>query len=413
MERTISITLATLLSLFISSRSLGRTWVVRKDGPLASIQQAERMASPHDTLLVQPGVYLEKSLIIDKPLFLRGIRGAILDGESRYEVIVVKADDVVIEGFTIRHSGYSGWNDIAGIRILAVRRVIVRNNILDDTFFGIYSQNADSCLIEGNSLKSRAAIQSGNGIHCWKCNRMQILNNSITRHRDGIYFEFVTNSLIRGNQSLFNLRYGLHFMFSHNDRYENNIFEHNEAGVSVMFSHGVEMKANTFTQNLGGGAYGILMKEISDSRVEGNHFTHNTIGIYMEGTTRVHIHKNTFSGNGWAMKIQASCSDDTIARNNFAGNTFDVATNGALVLNTFDGNYWDKYEGYDLNRDGIGDIPFRPVSLYTMIAEKNPVVMMLYHSFMVTMLDKTEKVIPSITPVNLLDNRPFMKPLTL
>jgi nitrous oxidase accessory protein len=199
-------------------------------------------------------------------------------------------------------------------------------------------------------------------------------------------------------------------MFSHNDRYEGNIFRHNEAGVSVMFSHGVAMQGNTFQENLGGGAYGILLKEISDSYIRGNHFLHNTIGIYMEGTTRVGVAGNTFSGNGWAMKVQASCSDDTITRNNFTGNTFDIATNGTLVLNNYDQNYWDKYEGYDLNRDGIGDIPYHPVSMYAMIAEKNPAVMILFHSFMVSLLDKTEKVVPSITPVNLIDHRPAMKP---
>lgn len=73
-------------------------------------------------------------------------------------------------------------------------------------------------------------------------------------------------------------------------------------------------------------------------------------------------------------------------------NTFDVGTNGSLVLNNFDGNYWDKYEGYDLNKDKIGDIPYRPVSLFSMILEKIPPAMMLFRSFMVTLLDKTRKL---------------------
>jgi nitrous oxidase accessory protein len=168
-----------------------------------------------------------------------------------------------------------------------------------------------------------------------------------------------------------------------------------------------------FADNQGGGAYGILLKEITDSRIESSRFVHNTVAIYMEGTTRVQVIRNIFSDNGWALKVQASCSADTISRNNFMGNTFDVATNGSLVLNTFDRNYWDKYEGYDLNRDGYGDVPYRPGSLYAMVAEKNPAVMMLYHSLMVSLLDRTEKVVPSITPVDLLDHSPFMKPLSL
>lgn len=412
MERIIQIALLICLPMF----SWCKTWKVGKNEAFSSIQQAINHAAAYDSILVEKGIYREKGLLIDKPVYLKGAGQPVLDGEMKYEIIAVKSNDVTIEGFILRNSGFSGWNDIAAIRIYGVKNVIIRSNALENTFFGIYSQNAADCIISGNTIRAgenRGTVQSGNGIHCWKCNNMQILDNTITRHRDGIYFEFVTHSLIRGNRSFHNIRYGLHFMFSNDDIYESNLFRSNEAGVSVMFSHGVQMLGNTFSENLGSGSYGILMKEISDSRVERNRFTGNTSGIYMEGTTRITVTKNVFSGNGWAIKIQASCSDNSIARNNFLGNTFDVATNGTLVLNTFDNNYWDKYEGYDLNRDGIGDIPFHPVSLYAMIAEKNPSVMMLFRSFMVSLLDKTEKVIPSVTPVNLLDHRPFIKPLIL
>jgi len=133
----------------------------------------------------------------------------------------------------------------------------------------------------------------------------------------------------------------------------------------------------------------------------------------MEGTNRILVDKNEFVSNGWAMKIQASCMDNIIVNNNFLANTFDVGTNGTLVMNKFDHNYWDKYEGYDLNRDNVGDVPYRPVSLYSMIVEKNPATMMLFRSFMTSLLDKSEKIIPTLTPENLKDNYPFMKPIHL
>ena len=113
------------------------------------------------------------------------------------------------------------------------------------------------------------------------------------------------------------------------------------------------------------------------------------------------------------MKIQASCMDNTIKKNNFIANTFDISTNGTLVLNTFDNNYWDKYEGYDLNKDKIGDLPYHPLSLFSVIVEKNPPAMLLFRSFMVTLLDKSEKIIPSLTPDNFIDNSPLMRPLLL
>src|SRR5690606_32091823 len=137
-------------------------------------------------------------------------------------------------------------------------------------------------------------------------------------------------------------------MFSNNDGYFTNYFKNNGAGVAVMFTKNVVMMNNTFEESWGDAAYGLLLKEISDCHLSGNHFIRNTAAIFMEGTNRMHIEKNVIKGNGWGMRIQASCMDNIIERNNFLGNTFDISTNGSLVLNTFNENYWDKYEGYDL-----------------------------------------------------------------
>ena len=210
------------------------------------------------------------------------------------------------------------------------------------------------------------------------------------------------------NSAIKNMRYGLHFMFSNDDIYSGNTFRNNGSGVSVMYSNRIKMYRNYFEENWGDAAYGILLKEISDGVMEGNYFTRNTSAIYMEGANRIHMTKNTFKDNGWALKIQASCMDVVLERNNFIGNTFDVGTNGSLVLNTFKNNYWDKYEGYDLNKDKVGDIPFRPVSMFSMIVEKFPAAMILFRTFITTLLDKTEKILPSLTPENLRDNEPLM-----
>ena len=202
-------------------------------------------------------------------------------------------------------------------------------------------------------------------------------------------------------------------MFSNDDAYISNVFKNNGAGVAVMFTKNVKMFNNYFEENWGDSAYGLFLKEISDSHIIGNKFYKNTSGIHMEGTNRIWIEKNIFEANGWAMKIQASCVDNEIVRNNFIGNTFDMGTNGSLVLNKFDTNYWDKYEGYDLNKDGLGDVPYHPLSLFAVLVEKNPSAMLLFRSFMITLLDKSEKVLPSITPDNFIDNSPLMHSLPL
>lgn len=376
-----------------------------------SIKQGIALAKKGDTVLVNAGTYKEGNIIVDKGIYLKGIGRPILDGQKKYEIISVKADGAIIEGFSLIHSGISAIDDFAGIKLYDCTNVEVRNNILDDTYFGIYIQFGKNCKVIGNRLAAylKEEQQSGNGIHCWKSNNIQIDGNQITGHRDGIYLEFVSQSTIKNNLSIKNIRYGLHFMSSNGNRYLSNQFINNGAGVAVMYSNEVQMFNNYFKENWGDAAYGLLLKDIRDSDIKGNHFDKNTSGIYMEAVTRVNVEHNAFYNNGWAMKIQANCMDVNVLKNNFMGNSFDVGTNGNLVLNKFSNNYWDKYEGYDINRDKVGDIPYRPVSMYSMIVEKNPPAMMLFRSFITALLDKTEKLIPSITPENLVDNAPLMK----
>jgi len=377
-----------------------------------SIGKAIEIAEEGDTILVDAGHYKEKNLFINIPgLVLKGIGYPVLDGQNKIEIITIKADRVVVDGFKLINSGVSSLDDLSGIKVYESSLVNIRNNILENTFFGIYLSNTLKTTVENNRLtaSSTEEFQSGNGIHCWKSDSLKVIGNTISGHRDGIYFEFVKNSVIWRNISKSNLRYGLHFMFSDDDMYVNNVFRNNGSGVSVMYSNRIKMFSNYFEENWGDAAHGILLKEISDGFVEGNYFMKNTSAVYMEGANRIYMKRNVFENNGWALKIQASCSGVVLELNNFIGNTFDVGTNGSLVLNQFKNNYWDKYEGYDLNKDSIGDIPYRPVSMYSMIVEKYPPAMILFRSFITSLLDKTEKILPSLTPENLKDSAPMMK----
>ncbi|MBS1647567.1 MAG: nitrous oxide reductase family maturation protein NosD [Bacteroidetes bacterium] len=400
---------------FFFFQTYGRTLYVGAGKEFVSIKTAIQKSKNGDSIVVWGGLYKEENLVIDKSITLIGKKEATLDGQKKYEVLSIKANYVVVSGFKVQRSGYATLTDPCGIKVYDSHHVIITNNILEDNFFGIYLQYSKHCIVKDNKLRAYGTEeqQIGNGIHCWKSDSLQIIGNDVSGHRDGIYFEFVTNSVIWRNCSIGNIRYGLHFMFSNNDAYISNIFKNNGAGVAVMFTQKVKMFHNTFEENWGDAAYGLMLKEISDSYILGNTFKKNTTGIYMEGTNRINVEKNSFISNGWGMKIQASCMDNTITKNNFLANTFDVSTNGSLVLNTFDANYWDKYEGYDLNKDNIGDVPYHPLSIFSIIVEKTPPAMLLFRSFMVALLDKSEKIIPSLTPDNFIDNKPAMCALFL
>ena len=401
------------IPIFIFWVSVSNATIIKvgKSG-FASIKNAIASAKAGDTVLVQNAVYQESPIVVDKAICLLGAQMPVLDGQKKFEILIVKANNVTIEGFHFKYSGFSGYEDIAGVRLMQCQNVTVKNNHFTHTFFGIYSQHAVRCSIMKNTFHSTALDEtlSGNGIHCWKSDSLIIKGNTIRGHRDGIYFEFVTNTLISDNLSTGNVRYGLHFMFSNDDIYLRNEFIDNGAGVAVMYSKRVTMLNNTFKFNRGAASYGILLKDISDSHASGNLFEENTVGIFMDGSSRFFIVSNVFKNNGWALRIQASCDAIKLSRNNFYSNSFDVATNGSLVLNDFNFNYWDKYRGYDLDKNGKGDIPFRPVSLFSMITERNTGAMMLFRSTIADLIDQAEKLIPGLTPEDLKDDSPSMKP---
>ena len=396
-----------IILAIIQLNILGKDIVVKSG---ESIKQAVEKSVKGDRIIVKEGLYKESEILIDKQIHLIGEGYPTIDGFSKGEILIIKADSVTVKGFYVCNSGYSGMHDYAAIRVENSSYCTIQSNRLINNYFGIYLANSTYCSIIYNEATSNAVTESssGNGIHLWKCNNILVMNNTITGHRDGIYFEFVTHSSVKNNSSFKNVRYGLHFMFSNDDDYENNVFADNGAGVAVMYTKNVKMINNRFEFNKGSNAYGLLLKEITDSKISGNTFTGNTVGIYSEGGTRISIDHNDFTSNGYACRILGNCTDDTLTANNFTANTFDVTTNSSRNSNLFKGNYWDKYKGYDIDKDGTGDVPFRPVSLFSKIVEETPEAVFLLRSFVADLLDMAERVVPVFTPESLIDETPRM-----
>jgi nitrous oxidase accessory protein len=405
-----TLTVAAFCALFATGAQ-AQTIIVSPAGPLRTITAAIASAPRHARILVKAGVYAEPTLVVDKPLEIIGEGWPVLDGRRARQIMTVTADSVKIRGLHFEHVGTSFTEDWAAVRFQSVQGCVIEGNRFDDAFFGIYLAKVSDCSVRGNILHTArgSEMKSGNGIHLWNSNRITISDNRITGHRDGIYFEFVHNSVISRNVSQGNLRYGLHFMYSDDCRYLGNIFRNNGSGVAVMFTNRVEMKGNRFEENWGGAAYGLLLKEIGDSRLEGNVFYRNTTGLMADGANRIKAVRNDFIDNGWAIKLEASTQDGSFSENNFVGNTFDVAANNSESTNTFARNYWEAYRGYDLDRDGFGDVPYRPVRLFSMVVANNSPSIILLRSNFVRLLDSAESIVPALTPEALTDDQPAMK----
>jgi len=384
---------------------------VCKSCTTSTIKQAIEIAENGDEIFIKQGIYQENDVEVNKSLTIFGEEGTIIDGNNNGNILRITSDNFVLRNLKIINVAVSYTKDYAAVKVVRCENFTIENVVLDQIFFGILIEKSHNGKILNNKLSSTAKDEanSGNGIHIWHSSNMEVEGNEVYGMRDGIYFEFVTESKIHNNFSHNNIRYGLHFMFSNNDTYYNNEFKNNGAGVAVMFSKFITMYQNKFTHNWGSASYGLLLKEIYDTQIYDNTFEENTIGIKGEGCTRINYKNNTFIRNGWAIKIAGACYTNIFEQNDFMHNSLDLAYNSKVNDNKFENNYWSEYTGYDIDKDGVGDIPYRPVKLFSYIVNKSPEALVLLRSLFVDIINFSEKVSPVFTPDDLMDNNPIMK----
>lgn len=406
-----SIIISFFITLLVSTNVFADSITICESCPITTIKQGIEQAKDHDTLLIKKGTYKEYNLEVNKPLTIIGEDYPVIDGEEKGEIITITANNVTVDGLFIINVGTSYTEDYAAIRVRKSKNFVIQNVVLEKLFFGIYLEKSRDGKVFHNKIIGDAVEEynSGNGIQLWYSHNIQVEHNFVQRVRDGIYLEFSDDCVIKNNVSSDNIRYGLHFMFSNDDIYQDNTFEKNGAGVAVMFSKKIKMYNNVFKENWGSASYGMLLKEINDSEIKGNTFEENTIGINIEGSNRITYQNNDFINNGWAIKVRGACYTNSFIGNNFLYNSFDLSYNSKINDNIFDKNYWSNYTGYDLDKDGIGDVPYRPVKLFSYIVNRTPETIILLRSLFIDIIDFSEKVSPVFTPDNLLDNNPSIK----
>jgi nitrous oxidase accessory protein len=399
---------------FTSQVATSQIIEVCKTCSVSTIKEAVLNAKDFDTIIIKKSTYKEYNILVDKPLTIIGEDYPVIDGELKGEIITIVSDNVTVDGLFIINVGTSYTEDYAAIRVKNSKNFLIQNLVLEKLFFGIYIEKSRDGKVYHNKIIGDAVEEynSGNGIQLWYSKNIDVEHNFIQHVRDGIYLEFSNFCNIKNNVSSLNVRYGLHFMFSNDDVYQDNEFSNNGAGVAVMFSKRIKMYNNLFKENWGTASYGMLLKEINDAEIIGNTFEDNTIGINIEGSNRIIYKHNNFRNNGWAIKVRGACYTNTFTQNNFLYNSFDIAYNSNVNDNTFDSNFWSNYTGYDLDKNGVGDVPYRPVKLFSYIVNRTPETIILLRSMFIDIIDFSEKVSPVFTPDDLLDNQPLTKKAT-
>ena len=403
-----------LLVLIITVELNAGILKVGKNYPIKSIKDALLKANPHDTIYVYGGEYYG-NIFIKKPVVLIGINRPWIKGENWGSTVTVLADSCVVKGFKISGGGNLLQKEDSGIILRESSYNVIEDNYLVDVLFGIYLFASNHNIIRNNTIIGRPYLiigRRGSGLHIWNSHYNLVEGNYITLVRDGMYIQEAKNNMIRRNYST-HLRYGIHYMYSDSNYFDENVFIDNVVGGAVMYSKHIYFKRNIFARNRGFSSYGLLLQDCDYCVAEENYIVDNSVGFHFEGTNYNIIRRNLVKNNDVAIALFASANEDKIYENNFIGNLALVRAIGNPRTERFSyngrGNYWDGYLGYDLDDDGIGDVPFKITNAFEYIQGRYPVLQIYLSSPAAKAIEIAEKTLPIIRTMKLYDNYPLMK----
>ncbi len=398
-----------------------RTLVVAPDGAYASLAAALAAAEAGDTIEVHGGVH-PGPLLVDKPVSLVGMEWPVIDGQGQGTVVKLTAPGITLRGFVIRASGASLDEENSGIAGEAPD-LLIENNKLEDTLFGIYLREASGSILRGNTIQSKDldVPRRGDPIRVWYSDRVLIEGNNIARGRDVVLW-YSAHLTVRDNQVRAG-RYGLHFMYCDDATIERNLLAGNSVGAFLMYSRRMTLRDNTIANNRGPSGFGVGLKDMDDAVVAHNLFYDNRVGAHLDNSPREIDSLGLFENNVFGYNDIGVNLMPSVRHNQFSGNSFidnneqvSIAGGGQLRENSWTvagrGNYWSDYVGYDEGSDGLGDEPYRADRLFENLVDRFPSLGLFAFSPSVQAIDFAAKAVPLVRPQpKLSDMDPLMAPI--
>ncbi|MEW5728976.1 MAG: nitrous oxide reductase family maturation protein NosD [Pseudomonadota bacterium] len=378
--------------------------------------QAMIDAAPDNAEIVPPpGVYRGR-LVIEKPVILDGRDQVIIDAGGTGTVLVIRTDNATVRNLRLTNTGKDHNAEDSGIQIRGNNN-IVKDNVIDDALFGIDLQQSYNNIIRRNRITSKNLDlgMRGDAIRLWYSDDNVLEDNEVRDSRDFVLWyskrNRVTGTLSTGG------RYGMHFMFSADNVIENNRFIGNSVGISMMYDHGDVVRNNVISHSTGATGTCISLKEASAVVIEGNELLYCANGIFLDVSpfqpdTINRIERNRIAFNDIAISFLNDWTGNVFKENRITGNITEVAVfgGGSAKRNTWEGNTWDGYEGWDRDGDGIGDTPYRVMGYASRVWMEIPTTRFFKGTALLEVVDFLDRLAPFSEPEVLLeDARPVLE----
>jgi nitrous oxidase accessory protein len=384
----------------------------------SSLDAAIAAAPEGASLCLAPGDYTGP-VQVTRRLTLWGPREAVIRSQGSGTTVALDAAGSALQGLAVDGSG--GRFDLldAAVRVGA-DGVRVEGVAIRDALFGVLADRCRGLVLRGNEITGRPEVPlglRGDGIRLWEVRDSQVESNRLADSRDMVVWyspgnRIAHNSVLRG-------RYGTHFMYSHANVVEDNRYEQNVVGIFVMYSRDVVVRNNLVLRSAGAAGMGFGAKDSVGLVVEGNAFLGNRTGAYIDTSAFSPGEVNLFERNAFRLgevgiELHAGAAVDRFVGNSFRDNDVEVAVEGRGDARAAEwrGNDWGDYAGYDLDGDGIGDLPYELRSLSSELAARVPALAFFRGAPAFWLVELIGRVVPLLEPqVLLVDPAPRMAAL--
>ncbi|MEZ5776957.1 MAG: nitrous oxide reductase family maturation protein NosD [Paracoccaceae bacterium] len=398
---------ALVLSLLLPGMALAARIDVPAGGSV--LKDAIAGAAPGDVLILGPGLH-DGPVVLDRAITLDGRGAAEITGHGQGSVITVTGPDTVVRGLIITGSGKAHKSIDSGVKLTKTARgALIEDNILRDNLYGIDIHGARDTIARGNDItggQDRRMNDRGNGIYVWNAPGAEVSDNRIRFGRDGIFVNTSKDNVFRNNL-LRDLRFAVHYMYTHDSEISGNVSIGNHLGFALMFSERITVTGNLSLRDRG---HGIMLNYANSSDIVGNLVR----GGAEKCTFVYNAHKNLIAQNrfeGCDIGIHFTAGSE---RNGITGNAFVGNRNQVKYVGTRDvewsldgiGNYWSDNPGFDLNGDGIGDNSYRPNDLMDHILWSQPAAALLTGSPAVQLIRWSQSSFPATLPGGVVDSFP-------
>ncbi|MFO7691956.1 MAG: nitrous oxide reductase family maturation protein NosD [Vicinamibacterales bacterium] len=383
-------------------------------GAASTLQARVDAAAPGSRVVVEAGTY-RGDLFLDKPVHLVGIGRPLLEGSGSGSVVRIRAADVTVEGFDVDGLGLGDLaRDTSGIHV-AAPRATVANCRIRRALFGVYLRDAPGAIVRGTIVEGVPGLEpgeKGSGIHVWNTDGFTLVDNRVYEARDGLYIQSSPHGFIARNLAS-RVRYGLHYMFSDDNVFEDNTFEHAAAGSAIMYSNRIQFRRNRFLHNRGFASVGLLFKACDDVVAEDNLIADNARGIFLEGSNRDVFRRNVIAESDVAIVLYDSCAGVRFEGNSFVANLSPLMLVGRRTDTVVAGNYWSENRELDLDGDGRSDRPYRLSSVFDHMRGNLTAADLFAQGLAAAALGAAETTFPVLAAIAVEDPRPLTRPPAL